>query len=52
MIDEHNLLLYGFSALGLLLLWAVFKFVKKVLFFVLVAVVILSFGLYAYLKLF
>ncbi len=51
-MDADKLLLYGLCAAGLLVLWLVFKFVKKVLLVVLIIVAIAGIALGLYLKYF
>ena len=50
--DSQHLLMYGVIAAGLLLLWLVFKVMKKVILIVLVVVAIVGIGLGLYLKFF
>ena len=50
--DSYHLLLYGLIAAGLLILWAVFKVLKKVILIVLIIVAVLGIGLGLYLRYF
>lgn len=51
-MNADQLLLYGLCAAGLLILWLVFKFVKKVLLVALIVVAIVGIALGVYLKYF
>ena len=51
-LDAQHLLMYGFIAAGLLLLWLVFKVLKKVILVILIVVAIVGIGLGLYLRFF
>ncbi len=50
--DSQHLLLYGLIAAGLLLLWLVFRVLKKVILFILIVIAVVGIGLGLYLKFF
>lgn len=49
-IDSDHLLLYGLVAAGLLLLWLLFKVLKKVILVVLIIVAVVGIGVGLYFK--
>ena len=51
-LDSQHLLMYGLVAVGLLLLWFVFKIMKKVILIVLIIVAIVGIGLGLYFRFF
>lgn len=51
-LDSQHLLMYGFIAVGLLLLWFVLKVLKKVILVVLIIVAVVGIGLGLYLRYF
>ena len=51
-LDGDHLLLFGIGAVGLLLLWLLFKVLKKVILATLIVVAVVGLGLGIYLKFF
>jgi hypothetical protein len=51
-MDDQQILMYGLIAAGLLVLWGLFKIVKKVILVILIVVAVLGIGFGLYLKFF